>query len=128
VAVLLAAPLMAVTTMSTWGAPQSDKTTMPLISAKDRQIIETYYTSLRGTLAPGSLDRSTFKPEIEKALVRGASVPIQLRKELERLPTKLESQLKLNTGDYTLFRLRHHVLLVNSADLTIADVLKNVVP
>jgi hypothetical protein len=129
VALLLAATLMAVTTIGlTSSAPQTDNTTIPLIGARDRQLIETYYTSLRGTLAPGSLDRSTFSPEIEKALTRGSRVPLGLKKELERLPTKLESQLKLNAGDYTLFRLRHHVLLVNAGDLTIADVLRNVVP
>ena len=98
----------------------------PAFSMKDRKLIETYYNQLIGTLAPGSLDRSPFPLGVEKALVVGSHVPMQLEKTLEPLPEKLESQLTLITGDYGRYTLGRHVVLVKKADLTIADIMKNV--
>ena len=98
----------------------------PEFNAKDRQTIETYYNRLIGTLAPGSVDRSPFPLGIEKALVAGSHVPMQLEKDLEPLPAKLESQLSQITGDYGRFKLGRHVVLVKKADLEIADIIKNV--
>jgi hypothetical protein len=98
----------------------------PEFNAKDRQAIETYYNRLIGTLAPGSLDRSPFPLGIEKALVAGSHVPMQLERNLEPLPAKLESQLSQITGDYGRFTLGRHVVLVKKADLEIADIIKNV--
>jgi hypothetical protein len=100
--------------------------TNPVFTAKDRELIGAYYNHLIGTLAPGSLDRTPFAPGIEKALVSGSHVPMQLEKDLESLPVKLESQLSQITGDYGRYTLGRHVVLVKKADLTIADILKNV--
>jgi hypothetical protein len=104
-------------------AAQNEK--MPVFSAKDRELITDYYKHLYGTLAPGSLDRSGFSLGIEKALVAGSHVPMQLEKDLEPLPTKLESELSLTTGGYRRYKLGPHVVLVRSADLAIADIIKN---
>ena len=104
----------------------SQETKGPTFSAKDRELIEAYYSHLIGTLAPGSLDRSAFPLGVEKALVTGSHVPMQLEKELEPLPAKLESQLSQLTGDYGRYTLGRHVVLVKKADLAIADILKNV--
>jgi len=98
----------------------------PAFSVKDRNLIDTYYNQLIGTLAPGSLDRTAFPLGVEKALVVGSHVPMQLEKVLEPLPAKLESQLILLTGDYGRYTLGRHVVLVKKADLTIADIMKNV--
>jgi hypothetical protein len=98
----------------------------PSFSTRDRALIENYYTHLIGTLAPGSLDRSPFPLGIEKALAAGSHVPMQLEKDLEPLPAKLESQLTPLTGDYGRYKLGLHVVLVKKADLAIADILKNV--
>jgi hypothetical protein len=95
-------------------------------SAKDRELITAYYSQLIGTLAPGSLDRSPFPLAIEKALAAGSRVPMQLEKDLQPLPAKLESQLSQVTGDYGRYTLGRHVVLVKKADLAIADILKNV--
>lgn len=100
--------------------------TKPAFSVKDRELIEAYYNHLIGTLAPGSLDRSPFPLGIEKALVAGSHVPMQLEKELKPLPAKLESQLGPPTGGYERYKLGRHVVLVNKADLEIADIIKNV--
>jgi hypothetical protein len=100
--------------------------TQPSFSLKDRELIETYYTHLLGTLAPGSVDRLPFPLGIEKVLVVGSHVPMQLEKTLEPLPTKLESQLTPITGDYGRYKLGRHVVLIRKADLAIADILKNV--
>jgi hypothetical protein len=108
--------------MATFSAGQETK---PTFSLKDRELIETYYTHLLGTLAPGSVDRSPFPLGVEKALVVGSHVPMQLEKMLEPLPAKLESQLTPITGDYGRYTLGRHVVLVNKADLAIADILKN---
>src|SRR5262245_39495298 len=54
VGLLLTAVLLLVATSS---AGQESK---PTFSPKDRALIETYYTHLLGTLAPGSVDRSPF--------------------------------------------------------------------
>ncbi len=94
----------------------------------DRELIETYYRDLRGSLAPGSIDRSTFGLGVERTLVPGSHVPIQLQKELAPLPKKLESQLSMTSGDYARYRLGHHVVLVKKSDFTIADIMKNVAP
>src|SRR5262249_14369398 len=98
----------------------------PVFTAKDRELIEGYYNHLIGTLAPGSLDRLPFSLEIEKTLVAGSRVPMQLEKELQPLPPKLESQLSSITGDYGRYTLGRHVVIVKKADLAIADILKNV--
>src|SRR5262249_36099777 len=100
--------------------------TRPAFNAKDRELVESYYNHVVGTLAPGTLDRSPFPLEVEKALVAGSHVPMQLEKEFERLPAKLESQLAPITGDYARYKLGPHVVLVKKADLEIADILKNV--
>jgi hypothetical protein len=100
--------------------------TKPTFSAQDRQAIESYYKHFVGTLAPGSLDRSTFSLGVEKALTVGSHVPMQLEKDLEPLPAKLDSQLSQITGDYRRFTLGRHVVLVKKADLEIADIIRNV--
>jgi hypothetical protein len=98
----------------------------PAFTAKDQGLIQTYYDHLIGTLAPGSLDRTPFALGIEKALVVGSHVPMQLEKDLAPLPAKLESQLTPLTGDYARYTLGRHVVLVKKGDLEIADILKNV--
>jgi hypothetical protein len=108
--------------MATFSAGQETK---PTFSLKDRELIETYYTHLLGTLAPGSVDRSPFPLGVEKALVVGSHVPMQLEKTLEPLPAKLESQLTPITGDYGRYTLGRHVVLIKKADLAITDILKN---
>ena|SRR5215471_3300603 len=98
----------------------------PTFTANDKTLIQTYYDHLIGTLAPGSLDRTPFALGIEKALVAGSHVPMQLEKDLSPLPAKLESQLTPLTGDYARYTLGRHVVLVKKDDLEIADILKNV--
>jgi len=97
----------------------------PTFSTKDRQLIDAYYSHLIGNLAPGSLDRSAFPLGIEKALVAGSHVPMQLEKDLVPLPAKLESQLSQITGEYGRYTLGRHIVLIKKGDLTTADVLKN---
>jgi hypothetical protein len=121
--ILLFAMIVAVA----WSAPQkSDTTNMPVFSAKDRQIIQTYYDKLVGTLAPGSLDRSPFPLAVEEALVPGSHVPMQYEKDLQPLPAKIERQLTQITGEYKRYTLGRHVVLVRKSDLAIADIMKNV--
>ena len=98
----------------------------PTFSPKDRELIETYYNHLIGALAPGSLDRSPFPLGVEKALVAGSHVPMQLEKDLEPLPAKLESQLTPVTSAYGRYKVGRHVVLMRKEDLAIADILKNV--
>jgi hypothetical protein len=99
-----------------------------IFTPKDCELIIMYFEHFKGTLAPGSLDRSTFSVAIEKFLVSGSRVPMQLEKSLEPLPGKLESTLSLITGDYARYKLGQHILMVKKADLTISDILKNVAP
>ena len=123
---LLVILFFAMTISLAWSAPQkSDEPKMPVFSPKDRQLIEASYDHLVGTLAPGSLDRSGFPLGIEEALVAGSHVPIQLDKDLQPLPRKLELQLSQITGDYKRATLGRHVVLVRKSDLAIADILKN---
>jgi len=98
----------------------------PAFTPKDREQIEAYYTHLIGTLAPGSVDRTPLALGVEKALVVGSHVPMQLEKDLQPLPEKLEAQLTQVTGDYGRYKLGRHVVLIHKADLEIADILKNV--
>jgi hypothetical protein len=98
----------------------------PTFTAKDKTLIQTYYDHFVGTLAPGSLDRTPFALGIEKALVAGSRVPMQLEKDLEPLPAKLESQLTPLTGDYGRYTLGRHIVLVKKGDLEITDILKNI--
>jgi hypothetical protein len=118
---LLLAALLLLMAMSSLG--QDAK---PVFTGNDRTLIESYYAHLIGTLAPGSVDRSPFPLGIEKALAAGSRVPVQLQKELEPLPVKLESQLSRISGDYRRYKLGRHVVLVQKADFTIADIIKNV--
>jgi hypothetical protein len=121
--------LLGMTVSLGWSEPQkTDTSKMPAFSAKDRELITTYYKKIRGTLAPGSLDRSAFSLGVEQSLVAGSKVPLQLKKELKRLPRELESQLGTIGGAYGRYELGHHVVLIVGDNLTIADILKNVVP
>ena len=61
-----------------WSASQKAEAKYPAFTAKDRELIDSYYTALSGKLAPGSIDRSTFSVDIEKSLVPGSRIPIHL--------------------------------------------------
>lgn len=129
IALLLAATLLFAMTVSlAWSAPQtSDESNTPVFSAKDRQAIEDYYKERFGNLAPGSVDRSGFPLGIEKALVAGSHVPMQLERDLQPLPRKLEAQLtQVIGGGYGRYTLGRHVVLVRKNDLAIGDIIKNV--
>ena len=102
------------------------QSTTPSFTAKDKQSIESYYNRVLGTLAPGSVDRSPFPLGIEKALARGSHIPMQLEKDLEPLPPKLESELSQLTAGYVRYKLGRHVVLVKKDDLQISDILKDV--
>ena len=127
--------LLAISVSLAWSAPQKTKDAptfilhgdkAPVFTAKDRELLEAYYEHLLGTLAPGSIHHSTFSPGVEKSLMTGSRVPMQLEKDLEPLPAKLESGLTPLGGDYRRYKLGNHVLLVKKADLTISDIVKNV--
>jgi hypothetical protein len=118
--------MLATLTLTLLGTSSFAQETKPSFSAKDRELIEAYYNHLTGTLAPGSVDRVPFSPEIEKVLVVGSHVPMQLEKNLQPLPARLESQLTLLTGDYGRYTLGRHVVLVHKPDLAIADIIKNI--
>jgi hypothetical protein len=120
VALIVAAALLVLANIS---FAQAKK---PVFTAKDHELIETYYNHLVGTLAPGSLDRSSFDPNIEKALTVGSHVPMQFGKDLEPLPAKLEGQLSQITGEYGRYKLGRHVVLVKKADLEITDIIRNI--
>ena len=129
IALILAVILLFVFSISlAWSAPllKSDDAKLPSFSAKDRQLIEAYYNHLIGTLAPGSLDRSSFPLGIEATLAPGSQVPMQLEKDLQPLPAKLDLQLSQITGDYARYTLGRHVVLVRKGDLAIADIIKNI--
>lgn len=132
--ILTAILLLAFSASLAWSAPQKapespklilhgDKA--PTFTAKDRDAIEGFYRHLMGTLAPGSINRTPFSPNIEKALTAGSHVPMQLEKDLTPLPKELESKLAPLTGDYGRYKLGTHVLVVKMADLTIADIIRN---
>ena len=135
IALILAVIMLFVFSVSlAWSAPQKaaeaptfvlhgDKA--PVFSAKDRELVEAYYLHLLGTLAPGSINRSTFGLGVEKSLVAGSHVPGQFEKEMMPPPAELESKLTPLTGDYGRYKLGPHVVLVKKADLTIADIMKN---
>jgi hypothetical protein len=100
--------------------------TQPSFSLKDRELIETYYTHLLGTLAPGSVDRSPFPLGIEKVLVVGSHVPMQLEKDIG--PSADKAGIAVD-ADYRRLRALHtgtSCCLDQEADLAIADILKNV--
>jgi hypothetical protein len=128
IALALAVILLVMMSISlAWSAPQNGSTEkLSVFSAKDRQIIEGYYSHLLGTLAPGSVDRSPFPLGIEETLTPNSHVPMQLERDLQPLPRKLESQLSQITGDYGRYTLGRHVVLVRKSDLAIGDIIKNV--
>jgi len=119
--ILTAILLLTFSVSLAWSAPEK----APAFSTKDRDAIEGFYRHLMGTLAPGSINRTPFSPNIEKALATGSHVPMQLEKDLTPLPKELASKLTPLTGDYERYKLGTHVLLVKMADLTIADIIKN---
>jgi hypothetical protein len=115
--------LLAFSVALAWSAPQ--KPAAHAFAPAERAAIEAYYLHLMGTLAPGSINRTPFSPNIEKALTAGSHVPMQLEKDLMPLPSELESKLVPLTGEYGRYKLGNHILLVKMADLTIADIIKN---
>jgi hypothetical protein len=106
-----------------WSTPQKAPTRV--FTPAERDAIQAYYLHLMGTLAPGSINRTPFSPNIEKALATGSHMPMQLEKDLMPLPSELESKLLPLAGNYGRYKLGNHVLLVRLADLTIVDIIKN---
>jgi len=94
-------------------------------TSADREAIQNYYKHLLGTLAPASLDRKGFPPEVEKGIATGNKLPEQLEKQLQLLPKELEEKLSLPLAGYLRYKLGNHVLLVRRSDLMIADLIKN---
>ena len=123
VLILAAILLLAFSVSLAWSAPE--KGPVPAFTPKERAAIEAFYLHMMGTLAPGSINRTPFSPDIERALAVGSHVPMQLEKQLMPLPKELESGLTPLTGDYGRFRIGNHIVLVKTADLTIADIIKN---
>ncbi len=91
----------------------------------DRDAINAYYKHEHGNLAPGSLDRKGFPPEIERALAAGNRVPAQLEKQMDRLPAELEKKIAGKPAGHETWLLGHDVLLVRRSDMMIVDVIKN---
>ena len=126
IALILAVILLFAFSISlAWSAPQNNAK-LPVFTAKDHQLIEAYYTRLTGTLAPGSLNRSPFPLGVEAALTPGSRLPMQLEKDLQPLPAKLDEQLSQITGDFGRYTLGRHVVLVRKGDLIIGDIIRNV--
>src|SRR5262245_39958972 len=77
--VLTALLIFAFSVALAWSDPQKAPT--PVFAPAERDAIQAYYLHLMGTLAPGSINRTPFSPNIEKALVTGSHVPMQLEKD-----------------------------------------------
>lgn len=123
VLILTAILILAFSVTLAWSSTQ--KESPRVFTPAERDAIKTYYVHLIGTLAPGSINRTPFSPNIEKALAPGSHVPMQMEKDLMPLPSDLEAKLAPLTGEYGRYRLGNHVLLVRMADLTIVDIIKN---
>jgi hypothetical protein len=123
VLILTAILIFAFSISLAWSAPQNSPTRV--FTHAERDAIQAYYLHLMGTLAPGSINRTPFSPDVEKALTVGSHVPMQLEKSLMPLPSDLEAKLVPLTGEYGRYRLGNHVVLVRMADLTIVDIIKN---
>ena len=93
---LTAILLLAFSVAVAWSTPQN--ASAPTFSAKDRDAIQAFYLRLIGTLAPGSINRTPFSLDIEKALAVGSHVPMQFEKNLAPLPAELETKLVPLTG------------------------------
>ena len=106
-----------------WSAPQNASTRV--FTRAEHDAIQGYYLHLMGTLSPGSINRTPFSPDIEKALAAGSHVPMQMEKDLMPLPSELEAKLVPLTGDYGRYKLGNHVLMIKMADLSIVDIIKN---
>jgi hypothetical protein len=113
VLILTAILIFAFSISLAWSAPQNSPTRV--FTRAERDAIQAYYLHLMGTLAPGSINRTPFSPD----------VPMQLEKSLMPLPSDLEAKLVPLTGEYGRYRLGNHVVLVRMADLTIVDIIKN---
>ena len=123
VLILTAILIFAFSIALAWSAPQNAPTRV--FTRAERDAIQAYYLHLMGTLAPGSINRTPFSPNIEKALTVRSHVPMQLEKDLMPLPGELESKLVPLSGEYGRYKLGNHVLLIRMADLTIVDIIKN---
>jgi len=101
----------------------ADKT--PKFAASDHKTIDEYYTKVFGTLAPGSVNRAAFSPEIERALKVGERLPPQLEKKLERPPRELSEKLSAVPAGYQIYVLGHHLLILRNSNMEICDIIKN---
>jgi hypothetical protein len=121
---LLLIALLLVATVAVMGQT-AEKPAKAEFTSADRETIQSYYKHLLGTLAPASLDRKGFPPEVEKGIASGNKLPEQLEKQLQLLPKELEEKLSLPMAGYLRYKLGNHVLLVRRSDLMIADIIKN---
>ena len=103
----------------------ADKPAKVEFTSADREMIQNYYKHLLGTLAPATLDRKGFPPDVEKGIAIGNKLPGQLEKQLQLLPKELENKLSLPQAGYLRYKLGNHVLMVRRSDLLIADIIKN---
>jgi hypothetical protein len=98
---------------------------MPRFTVNDHKVIDAYFRQQFGDIAPGSINRSTFSPDIERALRSGEKLPLQFQKKLETLPRELEEKLSGQPAGYAIYKLGHHVVLLRRSDLMIADIVKD---
>lgn len=95
-------------------------------NSADREAIKSYYTHVLGTLAPASLDRKGFPPEVERELKPGKRVPMQLEKKMERLPKALSEKLRLPAPGHEHYRLGNHILLLRTSNMIIVDMVRDI--
>src|SRR5262249_58330921 len=84
VLILTAIVVFAFSIALAWSAPQN--TSARLFTRAERDAIQAYYLHLMGTLAPGSINRTPFSPDIEKALTAGLQLPVPVWKEEVAIP------------------------------------------
>jgi hypothetical protein len=95
-------------------------------NSRDRELIKAYYDERVRTLPSGASDSSAFSPAVERVLVAGFRMPMQIERVLRPLPNQLEGRLSRLSPEYKRCTLGRHILVVKKTDLTITDILKNV--
>jgi hypothetical protein len=92
-------------------------------SDHDRDAMQGWYRDHRSNLPPGLAKRDRLPPGLERQLVARGTLPPGLRKKIQPCPYELEERLPPPPPDYRHVVISGHIVLLNTRNFFIADVI-----
>jgi hypothetical protein len=105
---------------------ESIRTTVPVFSAADRDVITDYYRNRSSNLPPGLAKRNgNLPPGLQRQLERKGTLPRGLQKRIDPFPQELNHQLPILSPGYTRGLIGGSAVIIDRRNRAIVDVIHN---